>query len=712
MSTITPHSALAASEAQLQTEQRISGIVESAMDAIISIDARQRIVLFNRAAAQVFRCSAEYALGRPLDEFIPERFRHAHREHVVRFGESRQTGRRMGALAVLFARRADGEEFPIEASISHVEVSGEKLFTVILRDVTERQRAAERLEHLHAVLRSTQRINQIIVHVQAPDALAQQATASLTETRGFDAAWMALFDRSGGLTATAESGLGPAFGPLGDSLTGRALPACALAAIEKPGAQLVTAFDSICENCPLRKAGEHRQAMAIRLDHGDRVHGVLTAYARPRVEFDREELGLLEELAGDLGLALHKISIEAEQKELETRYAQSQKMEAVGRLAGGIAHDFRNQLTVIGGYCDLALAQVGPGSLKEQLKEIAKAAERSNAMTAQLLAFSRTQVLHPETTNLNQVIGQLAGPLSTMLGEDIEVAHRLSPDLSSVNVDVAQLEQAILNIAANARDAMPGGGSLLFETKNVEIAPGGSLNPDAKPGAFVLLAISDTGAGMEESIRKRIFEPFFTTKERGKGTGLGLAMVYGFVTQSGGWISAYSEPGQGSTFKIFFPREPESASVEARSSEKAPSQLLRGHETVLLVEDELAVRNFVATVLRQSGYAVVAAASGAEALALSRAPGTKFDLLLSDVVMPGMSGISLAQQLNLAHPELKVLFVSGYTEGAIIKQGVLEPGVNYLPKPFSPAALAKKVRWVLDQPAHRASASEADPDRD
>lgn len=382
----------------------------------------------------------------------------------------------------------------------------------------------------------------------------------------------------------------------------------------------------------------------------------------------------------------------------EEQLRHSQKMEAIGKLAGGIAHDFNNLLTVIKGYAELSCLRLDKSDpLYGNIEEIRKASERATNLTRQLLAFSRRQILDFKVINLNILLKDLDKMLRRILGEDIELTYHLHPDIGKVKTDPGQIEQVILNLAVNARDAMPSGGKLTIETLNVELDEAyARTHVEVIPGQYVMLSISDNGTGMTSEVRERIFEPFFTTKEKGKGTGLGLSTVYGIVKQSSGSINVYSEPGLGTTFKIYLPRvEEEEDRPESRGSDFSPST---GSETILLVEDEPSVRELAARILSERGYRVYSAADGKEALAIIRNhPERKFHLLLTDVVMPGMSGKELADRLKLSIPDLRVLFISGYTDNAIVHHGVLEKGINFIQKPFTPEALARKVREVLDR---------------
>ncbi|MBI4594217.1 MAG: PAS domain S-box protein [Candidatus Rokubacteria bacterium] len=374
----------------------------------------------------------------------------------------------------------------------------------------------------------------------------------------------------------------------------------------------------------------------------------------------------------------------ADRKRLEVQLRQSQKMEAVGRLAGGVAHDFNNLLMVIIGYADLLISRLRPGeSGREQLDQMRKAADSAASLTRQLLAFSRRQVLQPRVLNLNAVVGGLDSMLRRLIGEDVELVTKRAPELGDVEADPGQIEQVIMNLAVNARDAMPRGGRLTIETANA-----------AHQGApHVMLAVSDTGEGMDPETASHIFEPFFTTKEMGKGTGLGLSMVYGIVQQHRGVVEVDTRVGRGTTFRIYLPRA--TAPAAAAGPPKEP-QALNGAETVLLVEDEGPVRKLVREILSGYGYTVLEAPGGVEALAIFDRHGGQIDLLLTDVVMPGMSGRALAQRLIARRANLKVLYMSGYTDDVIGHHGVLDSQLGYLQKPFTPDCLAGKVREILD----------------
>jgi len=387
-----------------------------------------------------------------------------------------------------------------------------------------------------------------------------------------------------------------------------------------------------------------------------------------------------------------------ERRSLEAQLLQAQKMEAVGRLAGGVAHDFNNVLTAIMGYSELALDAL-PEEHPEHnhIEEIRNAGERAAALTRQLLAFSRKQILQPEVLCLNEVVSGMTKMLRRMIPEDVELVAVLDPALDRVKLDPVQMEQVLMNLAVNARDAMPKGGKLTLETANAELDVAYTKShPEVQPGHYVMLAVSDTGCGMDRETQARIFEPFFTTKEKSKGTGLGLSTVYGIVKQSGGSIFVYSEPGKGTAFKIYLPRVEEV--LEPQRASAGPRELPKGTETVLVAEDDETIRRMIYEILQYAGYAVLEAGRGEEALRLAGEHAGPIHLLITDMVMPGMGGRDLARRLAALRPGVRVLYVSGYTDDAIVRHGVLESGLAFLQKPFKPEALLLKVRETLDAP--------------
>jgi CheY-like chemotaxis protein len=373
-------------------------------------------------------------------------------------------------------------------------------------------------------------------------------------------------------------------------------------------------------------------------------------------------------------------------------------MEAVGRLAGGVAHDFNNMLSVILSYAQLLRTELRPNDpMRADLEEIAKAAQRAASLTRQLLLFSRQQVVEPKVLDLNDLLTDMDRMLRRILGEDVDLAVIQGPELGRIRADASSIEQVVMNLAVNARDAMPTGGQLTIETRNVELDDDYAREHlGSKPGHHVMLAVTDTGVGMDKDTQARIFEPFFTTKEPGEGTGLGLSTVFGIAQQSQGSVWVYSEPGKGTTFKVYFPRV--NAELDARGLTRPPTTL-RGHETILLVEDEEQVRNVAQDILKRSGYHVMVAQNAGEALLLCEKHTGVIHMLLTDVVMPQMSGAELAKRIAKTRPDMKVLCMSGYTDDSIVRHGVLESGVAFLQKPFTPESLMRKVREVFNAAA-------------
>ena len=398
------------------------------------------------------------------------------------------------------------------------------------------------------------------------------------------------------------------------------------------------------------------------------------------------------------GVRVYTVRDLTKQRQLEEELTQSRKMDAIGQLAGGVAHDFNNLLTVIMSYSSLLLGDIEATDPRRQdVQEISDAAERAAALTGQLLAFSRKQVMHTRPISINAVITGVEKMLRRLIGEDIELVTSLGDSLHLVNADPGQLEQVIINLAVNARDAMPNGGKLSIATSNAEIPPDSRRkNVGKSENGHVMLAVTDTGIGMTREIQQRVFEPFFTTKEQGKGTGLGLATVYGIVTQSGGEVHLHSQPNKGTTFRLFFPAL--ATAAESVPAVAETSAVPRGDETVLIVEDDAALRALAARVLEASGYKVLLARNGVEALALCAGYDGKIDLVASDVVMPEMSGRPLVEKLAETRAETKVLFMSGYTDDDVMRRGVLDGRTAFLQKPFTATQFATKVRDVLDKP--------------
>jgi PAS domain S-box-containing protein len=416
-----------------------------------------------------------------------------------------------------------------------------------------------------------------------------------------------------------------------------------------------------------------------------------------RMQAECDSTGGVVAISGTLQDVTERKRTEREQARLQDQLQQAMRLEALGRLAGGVAHDFNNLLTVIQGNTELAKLDIEPAHpINQCLDQVQAAAHSASDLTRQLLAFSRRQIVAPRVLNLNDVIGTLRKMLARLIGEDVTLETLLAPDLGAVKIDPGQFDQVIVNLAVNARDAMPKGGRLSIETANVDIDEAWcALHPGLKAGPFVMLAVTDTGYGMSKEVKERIFEPFFTSKPKGRGTGLGLATTFAVVAQAGGAIDVYSEVGHGSIFKIYIPRVEEPAERFARVS--ATADLPRGNESVLLVEDDGSVRLLAKSFLQRQGYRVVDVPSGAEALAFAEQCNEVIHLLLTDVVMPAMNGRELAERVHRIHPETAALFASGYTEDTILRAGVMSDRFHFVSKPYSLQVIARKVREVLDE---------------
>ncbi len=505
-------------------EARLQGIISSAMDAIISVDEQQRIVVFNAAAEKMFLCHASEALGSSLDRFTPEMFREIYREPIGDFVVSGSNARSMSSPEVLTARRSNGEEFPIEATVSQVHVAGQKLFTIILRDITERKRT---------------------------------------------------------------------------------------------------------------------------------------------------EL-------------------------LEQQLQQANKMEALGRLAGGVAHDFNTLLNVMLGHSELLLSELPQGDKRrERVEQIDRSAQTGALLTKQLLAFSRKQPIAPRVGDLNQMVKDLEPILRRLMREDIELDVHYSAEICPVKVDLGQMQQLVLNLAANARDAMPSGGNVIVEVKTVELDESYTQqHPSVAPGKYEMLVVSDSGVGMDRETVAHIFEPFFTTKAPGKGTGLGLATVSGIVKQNGGNIWVDSEPGVGSIFRVYLPQSAEA--VELTQCARQSPQKLSGNETILLVEDSAPLRKLTQELLSREGYVILEAVDGVEALELSEKHKSKIHLLITDIVMPRMRGTELAAQIATQRPDIAIVYLSGYIEDAIWRSNDTRR-ITVLEKPYTSDTLLRTVRQRLDE---------------
>ncbi len=637
-----------AEEALRQSMNRTQLILDSAVDGIITIDQSGAIESVNPAAEKMFGYRASELLGQNVKVLMPAPYREQHDDYVANYlatGEKKIIG--IGREVV--GQRRDGTVFPMDLAVSEVVIGGKRTFMGTVRDITQRKEIEEALRHERDFAESLVETAQVIVLVLDPEArivrfnrfFEEISGYSLDEVRGRD--WFETF-----------------------------LP-------PRDRDRIRTVFARVMDDAPSR----------------GNVNPIVTrSGAERQIEWHNKTLRDADgEITGVLATG-HDIT---ERLELEEQFRQAQKMEAIGRLAGGVAHDFNTLLGSILGYSEMlldALPEEDP--LRRPVAQIRRGAERGAGLTRQLLAFSRRQVLQPEVLDLNAVLGDMDDMLRRLIGADFELEHRQEGELGTVKVDAGQIQQVIMNLVVNACDSMADGEGrrIVIATENVDV---GEAHPDRgavlAPGRYVRLTVSDTGCGMDEETRRRIFEPFFTTKEVGKGTGLGLSTVYGIVRQSGGGVAVESRPGKGSTFKVYLLRAEEEA--VGKVEKPAVSRPRLGTETVLLVEDDEMFLELLAEVLEANGYRVLAAGDPADALALGESHNGPLDLLVSDMVMPGMSGKELAGRLARHRPEMKVLLMSGYSDEALEERGVSSEA-GFIPKPFSTRELVEKVRQTLD----------------
>ena len=618
----------------------------SANDVIVLTDANGTIVRANDRAADVYGYSLDELRGMSIQQLRAPSSRPA-------FGAEWQLAMERGSLIFeSLHQRRDGSQFAVEVSTRRIVVEGKALQQGIIRDISERKRAERELSESEARFRRL--VESAPYGILVVDGL-RVLYANPEAVRMFG--------------ASTEAGL------VGHSMLERAHPE------DREGIQQRARDLSSGETFP---SAERRY---LRLN-GETFWAAVSAAA---IEYNHLPAGLL--FYRDITAAKRA---EGEHTRLEEQLRQAQKMESVGRLAGGVAHDFNNYLTVINGYCEMLLGEPDLGAeARESLEEIAAAGARAASITQQLLAFSRKQIATPRVLSLNRVVTDSGQLLRRLIGEDVEIVTRLHPHPGNVMADPLQLGQVLMNLAINARDAMPGGGQIAIETRKGEIDQSAAANSVGRPGRYALLAVADTGAGMSPEIQERIFEPFFTTKGAGTGTGLGLSTVYGIVSQAGGWIDVQSSPGAGSRFEIWLPATDDEAEDVAAPLPVAGSG--GGKETLLIVEDQADVRRMALSILKANGYRLLEAENAEQALRLSAGFEGGIDLLITDVIMPGLNGRELADRLSEQRPGLKVLYTSGYAADVIALQGPLEPGMAYLPKPFGAARLVAKVREVLGE---------------
>ena len=668
-------------EAERQA-QLLAGILSIAADAIISIDDAHKITLFNHGAEQIFGYTCAEIVGQPLDVLLPERFRARHVQHVHDFAKTTVVARQMGERQEIFGLRKSGEEFPAEASISKLTIELARTYTVVLRDVSRRKadEAARR--------QSEERLQLAIaaghIGLFEHDHLTNQIYWSplFREIIGigeFEPATPARYvatchpdDRD-----MIQAGIAKALDPTGDGTYAMehriVLPDGTIRWVAVTSRTHFTGEGPLCR--PARTSGASRDVTERRV--------------------------YLQELESRVAERTRALNEEIHRREqAQAAMVQSQRMEALGQLTGGIAHDSNNLLTVILGNLEMVEDELQDHPALRYLREAAEAAKMGARLNQRLLTFARRRRLESKVVNLNDHVLSMSELLRRTLGEGIDLTTLLAHDLWPARVDPSEIENAILNLAINARDAMPSGGSLRIETQNSVVDARLEHNSDdLAPGDYVKLSVSDTGVGMRPEVLSRVFEPFFTTKEQGKGTGLGLSMLYGFVKQSAGHVAISSEVGRGTTVDVYLPREIDASAGTApqRSADVIPLQ--GGTETILIVEDSPQVRSLTAARLKRLGYRVFEAENGPRALAMLEA-GVRADIVFSDVVMPGgMTGFDVARTLWQRAPEQRILLTSGFAEDATPANDEVFAARKILRKPYSLPELARAIRDALDPPA-------------
>jgi PAS domain S-box-containing protein len=636
-------------------------LLETLPDAVVAVDRQGTIVQVNSQAQELFGYERKELIGQRVEMLVPESYRHQHEHHRETFAKTPKT-RRMGAGFDLYGRRRDGSEFPVEISLSPIVTEKGVFVLSAIRDISDRKRIAEELR-------------------RANEELHQRTVEQLGEYRSrlvsiIDSSEDAILSKDlNGIITSWNRGAERIYGYLPDEAVGKNISL--LIPSDRP--------DEMPEI--LRKI-----ARGERIEHHESVR---IAKNGRRLDVSLSVSPLRDAADNIVGASVIARDITA-QRRAEGQLRQSQKMEAVGRLAGGVAHDFNNVLGIINACAEFLRDRIDPGAEHSlYVENIRKAIDRGRSLTKQMLAFSRTSAVQPCILDLNDRLRDITKLLRPVLGDGVEILVVSKSSSAVIEADPGQLDQVVVNLALNARDAMAGGGKFVLETSVVKFDDIFAGGQQAVPqGKYVMLAVSDSGCGMDKATLGRIFEPFFTTKEIGKGTGLGLATVYGIVKQSGGHILVYSEPGHGTTFKIYLPSAEHKIGLASKVEVEAVSPKRR-EVTILLVEDDELMRGLTRKLLEEHGYTVVEAKDGRSALEWMKSNGGSIDLLLTDVMMPRMSGPELAERLGNTHPALRVVYMSGYTGESMTNREMLKPGVTLLEKPFSRTALLNTIHATL-----------------
>jgi len=694
-----------AEDALRESEERYERLIELSPDAII-VHVEGEVTFCNSAGAKLVGVSsAEELIGSSVFDFVAPEDHDILRVRINKIGN----GELLPVVGFKCVRR-DGSLLEVEMQSVAFSSGNRNAIQAVIRDVSERKHAELALQEANQrAIREYERLVERIAVLGQTMGQAREIDTIFRALRAFtvvsvpcDGMVISLYDAEESVRRITycwvdgqeleTSDLVSI--PVGDGMTGRAI---------KTGVIVIDNDYQRSAGNTAVKVGKHEEgaiplsALTAPMSVRGRTVGCVEIQSYQKGVYRDEHRTAMRMAANLAATAIENVELIQREREKAEQLRQSQKMEAVGQLAGGVAHDFNNLLTVITGYSEIGIRRMSPSDpMRKNMEEIKKAGDRAASLTRQLLAFSRKQMFQAKVIDLNLVVADMDKLLRRLIGEDIDLVSLLAPSLRKIKADAGQIEQVLMNLVVNARDAMPRGGKLTIATSDVILDQTVKSHSSTKPGRYLMLTVSDTGVGMDSETRKRIFEPFFTTKEVGKGTGLGLATVYGIVSQSGGNIIVQSEPGQGTTFQVYLPVADELTTDQV---DKQMPEIPQGHGTILLVEDEELVRDLAAELLASTGYEVLTAANGVEALRVCSEYADHIDLLITDVVMPQMGGRELAERLVGLRPQTRVLYMSGYTDDAIVRHGVLDDRMSFIQKPFALDLFALRVSEMMLQPA-------------
>ncbi|PKL50640.1 MAG: hypothetical protein CVV42_02635 [Candidatus Riflebacteria bacterium HGW-Riflebacteria-2] len=674
-------------------------LVNTAQAVILLLDPQGKIVHFNPYFAEISGYCLEEVQGQDwFTVFLPEVDQKRISDLFAQAIKGVPTIGNVNSIVCKNGSIRDFEWYDKTINDKNGLVTG---LLAIGQDITEHRKGELKIQHLNQVLRAIRNVNQLIVREKDSYKLIQEACDIMVEFSGYLGAWIILTDSAGRFVQWVQAGLKEAIVETQEKLSRGIMPNCCQITEVNHEISLVSDRAKYCNGCPLADTKSECSCLRLQLNHGSKVFGYLGVMLESSLGVDEEELSLFTEMAGDVAFALYSIDQTREMAAgeesralLEAQLRQSHKMEAIGQLAGGVAHDFNNMLQIINSNTEAAMSTLDPSNpVYENLKEILGAGVRSAKLTRQLLAFARKQTIMPQVLDLNEVVSSILKMLKRLIGENIDLKWQPTEEPCQVDMDPAQIDQILANLIVNARDSITGVGSITIRTEKTDFAQANELtSSDMISGKFILLAISDDGCGMSLETLGRIFEPFYSTKEPGKGTGLGLATVYGIIKQNEGYIHVDSQPQKGTTFRIYLPVCLSEKAVEETHKFK---ETAKGTETVLVVEDEPALLRICKLNLEKMGYRVLIASNPEEALKIAESCQDNIDLVLTDVIMPQMSGRDLYVKVKALRPAIKCLFMSGYTADIIAQNGILGSNTQYLQKPFSRSELADKLREVF-----------------